>query len=86
MKCYNCEEYDNCKLAWKDEKDLAFCTDYKQKHTNEKWFNGLSTIEKAKALHKLHWEMQNHFDYHPDEEDYVEEYCLCWLKTVHRDD
>lgn len=54
--------------------------------TNEEWFNGLSTIEKAKALHKLHWEMQNHFDYSPDDEDYVEEYCLCWLKAVHRDD
>lgn len=54
--------------------------------TNEEWFNGLSTIKKAKALHKLYWEMQNHFEYCPDEEDYVEEYCLCWLKTVHRDD
>ena len=54
--------------------------------TNEEWFCRLSTQEKAKALHKLHWEMQNHFEYHPDEEDYVEEYCLCWLKAVHRDD
>ena len=54
--------------------------------TNEEWFATLSTEEKAKALHKLHWEMQNHFDYSPDDEDYVEEYCLCWLKAVHKDD
>lgn len=52
--------------------------------TNEKWFNGLSTIEKAKALHKLYWEMQNHFNYSPDDEDYVEKYCLYWLKAIHR--
>lgn len=56
-----------------------------RKQTNEEWFDGLSTIEKAKALHKLHWEMQNHFDYSPDDEDYVEEYCLYWLKAVHEE-
>ena len=50
MKCPNCEEYNNCKLAWKDEKDLAFCTDYKQKQTNEEWFINLPTKEKAKWL------------------------------------
>lgn len=55
-----------------------------KEQTNEEWFNGLSTIEKAKALHKLHWEMQNHFDYSPDDEDYVEEYCLYWLKAIHK--
>ena len=53
--------------------------------TNEEWFDGLSTEEKAKALHKLHWEMQNHFNYSPDDEDYVEEYCLYWLKAVHEE-
>ena len=55
-----------------------------KEQTNEEWFNGLSTIEKAKALHKLHWEMQNHFNYSPDDEDYVEEYCLYWLKAIHK--
>jgi len=52
MKCPNCEEYDNCKLAWKDEKDLAFCTDYKQKQTNEEWLRSATFEEIAGAIYE----------------------------------
>lgn len=54
MKCDSCEEYDNCELAWKGEKDLKFCTNCKQKYTNEEWFCGLSTEEKAGFLDAIH--------------------------------
>ena len=83
MKCPNCEEYDNCKLAWKDEKDLAFCTDYKQKQTNEEWFDGLSTEEKAKWLYD-HYVNARADEYYGRQEKTLSEYQK-WLVSVHRE-
>lgn len=70
----------------KQEYDDYWDKKRKEPITNDGWFCNLSMKEKAKALHKLYLEMQNHFGCHPDEEDCVEEYCLYWLKAVHRDD
>ena len=54
--------------------------------TNEEWFCGLSTEEKAKALHELHWEIQNYRDDHPSiEDDDVSDFYLKWLKEKHNE-
>lgn len=83
MKCPKCNG-----SGWDDEHMIKClkCDNGVIEQTNEEWFCGLSTEEKARVLDVIHWEIQNYRDDHPSiEDDDVSGFYLKWLKEKHEE-
>lgn len=86
MKCKACngtgkiKAIDFAKQGWKDTEKVCpiCCGNGVMKQTNEEWFNGLSTIEKAKVI--VHRGREQRFP-----KDVEVEICEQWLREEHKD-
>ena len=85
MKCQACDGTGLVYNALGDfEEDCGYCHgtgNVAEPHTNEAWFCGLSTEEKAKFLRKIYCDGRDDYVgewYEQEEEDFLQ-----WLKEIH---
>ena len=95
MRCYSCRKYDDCERPWKCDGTMYDCTAYELEQTNEEWFCGLSTEEKAEFSMRVFKNCTWCLDGGSPQECPFNEFLNCpaeskgnmmkWLEEIHND-
>lgn len=80
-ECVNCAKFKGCDLS---SPNVNECADYKEILTNEEWFDGLSTEEKARFLACEFTVACDDYAYSNNKGTWNEKYWLEWLKEIHQ--